>query len=175
MGAGLRGVTRLRIAKDRPGQLRAHGLPSTTGLRWIGDFILNTDDAVEPAYMRPPAEVAKASDDWRATDVMRKVCEAMTKANWPPTQNGVLDRVGGRNKIVRRALAVIIDEHYIDLQPVPNRSKLHTLIKPYREDNGYVRASLVRPGRTRLCGGRVCAASPSLIGTRTPHRHARPR
>jgi hypothetical protein len=134
MGVGLRGVTRLRMAKDRPGQLRAHGLPSSSGLRWIGDFVLDTRDLVEPAYMRPPVEVVKAADDWRPAEMMRRVCAAMAKADKPLTQNGVLDRVKGKAGITRRALAILIDEHYVEVEDGPNRSKLHRLIKMYDGD-----------------------------------------
>jgi hypothetical protein len=52
MGVGLRGVSRLRIAKERPGLLRAHGSPSA-GLRWIGDFVLGTGQLEEPALILP--------------------------------------------------------------------------------------------------------------------------
>jgi len=130
MGVGLRGVTRLRIAKDRPGQLRAHGLPSN-GLRWIGDYVLDTADQVEPALIRPPVEVAKAADDWRPTEIMHKICAALTKAGGPLTQNGILDRVKGRANITRRALAILVDEHYVEAREGPNRSKLHELVKAY--------------------------------------------
>lgn len=132
MGVGLRGVTRLRIAKDRPGQLRAHGLPSA-GLRWIGDFILDTSILIEPALIRPPVEVAKA-DEWRPTEVMRKVCDAMTKAGKPLSQKDVLDRVKARANITRRALAILVDEKFIDQDRGPHNAQLHTLVTPYRDD-----------------------------------------
>jgi hypothetical protein len=134
MGVGLRGVTRLRIAKDRPGQLRAHGLPSS-GLRWIGDYVLDTGDMLEPALIRPPVEVAKAADDWRPTEIMHKVCAALTKAGQPLGQNEIIDRVKGRATMTRRALAILVDEHYIDVRDGPRRSKLHTLSKPYTGDD----------------------------------------
>ena len=45
-----------------------------------GDFVLDTRDLVEPAYMRPPVEVVKAADDWRPAEMMRRVCAAMAKS-----------------------------------------------------------------------------------------------
>jgi Bifunctional DNA primase/polymerase, N-terminal/AAA domain len=133
MGVGLHGVTRLRIAKDRPGQLRAHGLPSA-GLRWIGDFILDTGILEEPAWIRPPVEVAKVAEDWRPTEVMRMVCDAMTKAYKPLPATGIYDRVKARANITRRALAILVDEKYVEETPGPRGAKLHTLIKPYQGD-----------------------------------------
>lgn len=133
-GVGLRGVSRLRIAKDRPGQLRAHGLPSAGGLRWVGDFVLDTRDPVDPAFIRPPAEAAKAADDWRPTEVMRKISAALTKADQPLTQTGIEARVTARATITRRALAVLIDEGHINVSDGPRNSKLHSLTKPYDSD-----------------------------------------
>lgn len=99
-----------------------------------GDFVLDTRDLVEPAYMRPPVEVVKAADDWRPAEMMRRVCAPMAKADKPLTQNGVLDRVKGKAGITRRALAILIDEHYVEVENGPNRSKLHRLIKMYDGD-----------------------------------------
>ena len=134
MGVGLRGVTRLRIAKDRPGQLRAHGLPSA-GLTWIGDFVLDTSILEEPALIRPPVEVAKAADDWRPTEVMRKVCDAMTKASKPLSQKDIIDRVKARANITRRALAILVDEKYIEERTGPHGAHLQTLVKPYKGED----------------------------------------
>jgi hypothetical protein len=77
MGVGLRGVSRLRIAKERPGLLRAHGSPSA-GLRWIGDFVLGTGQLEEPALIRhrsrsprpprtadPPRSCGRSAPRWR--------------------------------------------------------------------------------------------------------------
>jgi hypothetical protein len=66
----------------------AHGLPSA-GLRWIGDFILDTSIPEQPALIRPPVGVAKAADDCRAPGVMQKVCAAMAKADKPLTQKDI--------------------------------------------------------------------------------------
>ena len=61
----------------------------------------------------------------------------------------------GKAGITRRALAILIDEHYVEVENGPNRSKLHRLIKMYDGDPESVRprcvpgVSPVRPGRTR--------------------------
>ena len=39
-GVGLTGRSTIRIAKDRPGQLRRNALPSTGGSYWFGDLVL---------------------------------------------------------------------------------------------------------------------------------------
>lgn len=130
-GTGLRGITRLRIAKDRPGQLRAHGLHAEGGMRWIGDFILDTRDQAEPAFIQPPTEAQKAAEEWRPTVVMEKVSEAFTKAKRPLTKSEIRDRVKARAALVQSALAVLVDEGYVEEKPGPRGSTLHTLVRPY--------------------------------------------
>jgi hypothetical protein len=43
-GVGLTGRSTLAIAKDRPGQLRPHGLLSIGGRHWYGDLVLTSHD-----------------------------------------------------------------------------------------------------------------------------------
>jgi hypothetical protein len=136
LGVWLRGVIRLRIAKDRPGQLRSHGLPSKTpGLSWIGDFILDTRDLVEPAWIAAPVEPGGAGDDWRPIGVMRRVTVAMAKAEQPLSKTDIVDRVKARASITRRALAILVDEKYVEQHDGPRGAKLHTLVRPYEGDD----------------------------------------
>lgn len=133
-GAGLRGITRLRIAKDRPGQLREHGLHSEGGLRWIGDFILDTRDLVEPAFIQPPTEAKKAAEEWRPTELMESICAAMQKAKRPLSKTEIRSRVKGRNEIVQRALAILVDEDYLKEEPGPRGVIQHVIVKEYSAD-----------------------------------------
>ena len=40
-GVGITGRSTIRVAKDRPGQLRKHALSSSGGLHWMGDLVLD--------------------------------------------------------------------------------------------------------------------------------------
>lgn len=135
LGTGLRGITRLRIAKDRPGQLREHGLHSEGGLRWIGDFILDSRNMVEPALIQPPSEAKKAADEWRPTGVMEKICDALAKAKRPLSKTEIRTRLKARNEIVQRALALLVDEEFVKEQPGPRGAIHHVLERHYHEDD----------------------------------------
>lgn len=140
LGVGLRGITRLRIAKDRPGRLRAHGLPAADGMTWIGDFILDTSatgDPAEPAYVSPPADAQRAAAAARPTTVMHAVLDAITRAGTPLTQRGILDRVTGRDDTVRTAIAALLDDGHLTTSPGPRGATLHNIARPLddREDD----------------------------------------
>jgi hypothetical protein len=55
----------------------------------------------------------------------------MTKAGKPLPATGIYDRVKARANITRRALAILVDEKYIEERTGPRGARLHTLIKPY--------------------------------------------
>jgi hypothetical protein len=52
----------------------------------------------------------------------------MAKADKPLTQKDMLDRVHTKAAITRRALAILVDEKYIDQQRGPHNALLHRLI-----------------------------------------------
>lgn len=130
-GIGLTGKTTVRIAKDRPGQLRRHSLPHSSGMHWFADFVLKSHDATfTEASLYPPVEDDKP---FRPEQVMKKIAAALERANEPLGVNDVQDRVGGKKDVTRTALAALVDEGYVEVNPGPNRSKLHTLVKPFEE------------------------------------------
>lgn len=73
-GIGLTGVTTVKIAKDRPGQLRKHGVRSKDGMFWFADLTLQSHDerwseveVVRPEdhgkmQFRPPVMMQRVSD-----------------------------------------------------------------------------------------------------------------
>lgn len=129
-GAGMTGKSRLLIAKDRPGQLRRHALPGTGDRYWFGDFTVNTDSP-DPAELHAP--VQRSTEPWRPTGYMTKVAAALTAAPDPLSVRGVQDRVDGRAEHVRKALAALVDEGYVQTAAGPRGATLHTLIKPFEE------------------------------------------
>lgn len=131
-GVGLTGRTTVRIAKDRPGQLRRHALPHTSGLHWFADFVLKShDETFAEATLYPPIE-----DDGpvRHTDVMVRISNAIANAKEPLNVRGLEARVGGKKDVLATALAALVDEGYVEVAQGPNRAKLHTLLKPFEEE-----------------------------------------
>lgn len=131
-GVGLTGKSTVRIAKDRPGQLRRHALPHTSGMHWFADFVLKShDETFAEAALYVPVE---DNGPFRPTGVMKKVAAALAGARDPLGVNDIQDRVGGRKEVTRSAVACLVDEGYVEVTPGPNRAKLHRLVKPFEEE-----------------------------------------
>ncbi len=65
---------------------------------------------------------------------MARVSDALTRAPERLTQRGIQDRVAGKDVDVRRAIAVLVDEGYVLLEPGPRGAHLHRLVKPFPGD-----------------------------------------
>lgn len=131
-GVGLTGKTTVRIAKDRPGQLRRHALPNASGLHWFADFVLKShDETFSEATLYKPIE---NEGPFRPTAVMHKVAAALATAPDPLSVRGVQDRVGGGKELVRTALARLVDEGFVSVEPGARGAQLHRLAKPFTEE-----------------------------------------
>jgi hypothetical protein len=128
-GVGVTGKSTVRIAKDRPGQLRRHALPHSSGMHWFADFTLDSaDEKNAVARLFPPIE---HTGPFRPTGVMRKVSDALLSAREPLSVRGVQDRVGGKADIVRKALALLVDEGFVSVATGPRNAQLHSLVKAF--------------------------------------------
>ncbi|MFD7996283.1 AAA family ATPase [Streptomyces mexicanus] len=133
-GVGLTGRTTVRIAKDRPGQLRKHALPHSSGLHWFADFVLKShDETFAEAALYPPVE---DEGPFRPTALMRKVSDALAGAPEPLSVRGVQDRVGGNKDAVRTALARLVDEGFVVVEKGARNAQMHRLEKPFSEESG---------------------------------------
>jgi hypothetical protein len=128
-GIGLTGRSTVKIAKDRPGQLRRHGQPSSAGMHWFGDLVLDSQHetflvaSIETPTTRP--------DNWRPTHLMTKVAQTLADAAAPLSGQGVTDRVGGKATNARQALAFLVDDGHVQVENGPRGAKLHRLVKAY--------------------------------------------
>lgn len=123
-GVGLTGRSTVKIAKDRPGQLRRRALPSTSGMWWFGDLVLEShgkefaDIGVEPPHERV--------EDWRPTQMMARIADTLDR-HGPLSQRKIETLVTGKATSIRQALDFLqVDKYVSDDSP-------HTLLKPYRE------------------------------------------
>ncbi|MFD7772428.1 AAA family ATPase [Streptomyces sp. NPDC059787] len=134
-GIGATGRSRIRIAKDRPAQLRRHALPHSSGLYWFGDLVIDsrTEQSAE-AHLYPP--VARTDEDQAATDEHRlqglqaAIVTALQKAGQPLSKAGIEDRVTGKAADKRRALAALVDEGHVVVTAGPRGAQLHALPDP---------------------------------------------
>ena len=128
---GITGCSGVFIAKDRPGQLRRHALPSGSGLHWFADLTVDSNSFgfTEVTLTAPVAR----TESFRPTVLMGRVSDVLVKAPEPLSLRGILDRVKGRDADKRTAVAALIDDGYIALDNGPRGAHLHRLIKPFGE------------------------------------------
>lgn len=131
-GVGVTGKSTVRIAKDRPGQLRRHALPHQSGLHWFADFVLKShDEQFTEASLYKPIE---NDGPVRHPDVMKRIADAIEGAREPLNVRGIEARVGGKKDVLATALAALVDEGFVEVKQGPNRAKLHTLLKPFETE-----------------------------------------
>lgn len=135
LAPGQTGKSRVRVAKDRPGQVRRNALPGTGGaLHWFSDFTVESQpDGSALASLPAPIE---QEGPFRPTALMHKVSDALTAAREPLSVRAVLDRVPGKQDTVRRALAALVDEGNVTVAPGPRGAQLHTLTRPFTNADG---------------------------------------
>ena len=134
-GRGVIGRSTVRIGKDRPGQLRRHGLPGKDGSVWLADLVVDdTNHHFTDVSLMAPVEVRKAAAEFAPTEFMVKVSEALRKAGKPLSKSGIEERVTGKATTVRSALAHLVDEGFVAEEPGPRGALLHRLVKEFVPD-----------------------------------------
>lgn len=135
-GIGVTGRSTIRVAKDRPGQIRRNGLSHSSGLHWYADLVVKSEtQEYAEAHLYAPIqrdEEGRQEDEERKRldGIKRKVLEALKRAKDPVTGKGIEDRVTGRAIDVRRAVAELVDSGQIEALPGPRNSTLHSLPSP---------------------------------------------
>lgn len=123
-GIGVTGRSTIRIAKDRPGQLRRHALPHTSGLHWFADLVVTShSEKVAAVELAPPA--VEKTDNFRPVERMTKIARFLADQGKPLSQRLILTGVGGKRDSGVQALQFLILDGYVS-EKTP-----HELIKPY--------------------------------------------
>ena len=172
LGRGLRGVIVLRVAKDRPGYVRGHSGRQRASDRTqeAARVILDsTCEGMVTVTVEPPSDRADSSSStFRPTTLMERISEALELRLTPATTNHLIDGVGGKAEHKRTALTVLIDEGYIEATDGPNRSRLHTSTKPYRQADDPLSDAYVKRDAPSGSGGWVSASVPYTGGRDAP-------
>jgi len=125
-GIGIKGRSTIKIAKDRPGQLRKHGLPSSGAMHWYGDLILDSQsERLATAWIEAPTEQPA---QFRPTRVMAKISAALDK-HGELSMRRIQAAVGGKSANNRLAIDCLILDGYVS-----ERSP-HELLRPYFEED----------------------------------------
>lgn len=125
-GIGIQGVSSIRIAKDRPGQLRKHALPNASGLHWFADLLLDSTLAeghTEAAIIAPNSDPANK----RPTRIMRRISDELAKHPEGLPQRVIQDIVIGKTDTIRLALSHLISEKCVTAKTP------HKLLRPFED------------------------------------------
>lgn len=124
LGIGLVGRSTIRIAKDRPGELRKHGLPSAGGMTWFGDLVLDSSSGEDFAELGIAAPNVRPDGDFRPTVLMARICNVLDSRG-PLSARKIEALVTGKATSIRQALTFLqVDGYVCDESP-------HRLLKPY--------------------------------------------
>ncbi|MET8401419.1 AAA family ATPase [Streptomyces sp900116325] len=140
-GIGLTGKSTIRVAKDRPAQIRKNGLPHSSGMHWYADLVVKSESAeFAEAHLYAPTvrdeEDREADEDQkRVNKLSAKVIDALAGAPTPLTGKGIEDRVSGRAVDVRRAVAALVDAGRIVAEPGARGAILHRLPTPVTQQD----------------------------------------
>ncbi|WP_097867440.1 DnaB-like helicase N-terminal domain-containing protein [Streptomyces sp. rh34] len=140
-GVNTEGRSRLRIAKDRPAQVRKHALPGGRNpLHWYADLVVKSEtDTFADAHIYPP--IQHPDDPAEQTDEQQKeakklaeieeckgkILAAVGKAREPLTKKGIEDRVQGRASTTRQALVALVDDGRLVAEPGSRGAVLHSI------------------------------------------------
>jgi hypothetical protein len=125
-GIGMTGRSNLKIAKDRPAQLRRHSVDG----KWYADLVLASDAdgkaevTIESAQDRVTQR--EAAPSFRPTNLMEKVSKYL-EGEAAESQNQILNDVPGKRDGKIAALKILKEEGYV------TPTKPYISIKPYRE------------------------------------------
>lgn len=142
-GVNAAGRSRLRVAKDRPAQVRRHALPGGKNpMHWFADLVIEwrSDDFSE-AFLYPPIqhdddpaemtakEEREAQEEAEVKERAEAVIKALSKASEPLSKTSVEELVPGRASITRRALTRLVHEGRVETTTGPRNAVLHSVPK----------------------------------------------
>lgn len=131
-GIGVTGRSSVKLAKDRPGQLRRHALPSGEGLHWFADLTIRSEvDGSVFAELWPAREHTEDTG-FRPTGYMAKICRVLDANVGALSQNTIVEQVRGKKSTVVAALELLVNEEYVAVEK-RGQTKFHTLVRLFEE------------------------------------------
>lgn len=171
LGVGMAGKLAVRVAKDRPGQVRPHGgtWRKSDRTQAVAVAVIDSTDPSQIIYtLEAPAREVEPEQAQRELhdDLLRRVSEYVRDSPAPPTFNDVRKNVSGRDEGTREALDHLIQAGHITTSAGPRKSTLHHHVTDY-------------PGSTSATGshgppieggpgtshGNQCPLKPEPVGT----------
>lgn len=138
LGRGRRGMIVLRVAKDRPGGVRAQAGPfrATDRTQEAARIVIDSTagDGIH-VEVRAPLTEEQGAGGFRPTHVMEKISRFVEQAEEPVSGRIITEAVGGRAEVVRSALSLLVRDHFVRAESGARNALLHSSIQPYREDS----------------------------------------
>lgn len=121
-GINTEGRSRLRVAKDRPAQIRKHALPGGRNpMHWFADLVIRSEgDQFATAHLFPPIQHTEDPADMTASEEQAakgeaeikeredRVLQVLAKASEPMSKNALEELIPGRASVTRRALTRLV-------------------------------------------------------------------
>ncbi|MFI1726903.1 DnaB-like helicase N-terminal domain-containing protein [Streptomyces sp. NPDC020489] len=140
-GINTEGRSRLRVAKDRPAQVRKHALPGGKNpMHWFADLVIRSEgDEFAEAHLYPPIQRSDESDEATAErdqlakenaeieERAQEVLRVLAKAEAPLSKTSIEERVLGRGSVTRKAVERLVSDGRIIRTTGPRRATLHTI------------------------------------------------
>jgi hypothetical protein len=152
-GKGQNGKLRLRVDKDRQGDVRGASLPGKTG-HWTGDILLlsNANDGTVDITFRSPdstnAARAESAGTFRPTVLMERVSEYLEGAIEGASQRNIRTDVTGKADYIKAAIECLLADGYIAIAPRQGRGggSVYVSVRAYRKALEGAAAGEVVPG-----------------------------
>jgi hypothetical protein len=134
LGIGLRGELILRVAKDRPGEVRGYCGPmrrdrTQEAARVVVDSTGTTTVVTVEPWRDGGTRAGKRAP--RLTAVMERVSRTIEETP-NLSKNKIAQSIGSGKALVLQAVDILVAEGFVTWVPGPNSSQLHTSFKPYR-------------------------------------------
>jgi len=140
-GINTEGRSRLRIAKDRPAQVRKHALAGGKNpMHWFGDLVVKSEgDTFAEAHIYPPiqstddpAEMTaeqqqEAKEEAELKDRETKVLAALERSTARLSMTAIEAVVSGRASVTRRAVTRLVAGGLVVAETGPRNAVLHGL------------------------------------------------
>lgn len=139
LGRGLRGEVVLRIAKDRPGEVRRHCGSFSKRDRTQEAARITVDSTISPPQVvvgTPSSgsdEISRAQMGFRPTHLMQRVSEEIEKNPGQLTKNQAVKRAGGKREATLLAFDLLASEGNLASERGRGGHHVYTVTKPYRE------------------------------------------
>jgi hypothetical protein len=140
-GVNTEGRSRLRIAKDRPAQIRRHALPGGRNpMHWFADLVIRSEgDSFAEAHLYPPIErteepADRSADEEKAAQQEKEirdreevVLHILGKAKEPLSKNALEELISGRASVTRRALTRLVHAGRVKAERGGRGAVLHSI------------------------------------------------